>query len=186
MSGPFNLLHVHQKISRKGPNHTQTHSSRNDRPAWKSYSWLNCLQRRESCTFPDRSVVLGIIAQGTNTALGCDQIPSSLGYQTPNSGRLSFYFCLGRPETHQEPPRGNTQRASHVSSTAISILLSGHKGPRLSSPPRVLKLLSDGSHPARPCDGHPAETSIHYTDKTVCHLAQRRGRKVWETSVYWV
>ena len=82
------------------------------------------------------------------------------------------------PETHQEPPRGNMQRASHVSSTTISILLSGHKGPRLSSPPRVLKLLSDGTHPDRPCDGQPADTSIHYTDKTACHLAQRRGRKV--------
>ena len=84
---------------------------------------------------------------------------------------------LASPETHQEPPRGNMQRASHVSSTTISILLSGHKG-RLSSPPRVLKLLSDGTHPARPCDGQPVETSIHYTDKTACHLPQRRGRKV--------
>lgn len=102
---------------------------------------------------PDCSVVLGVIAQGTNTALGCDQIPSVWVVNT--KVWTAFFLLLSWPaskliRSHPE----ETCREPHVSSTAISILLSGHKGPRLSSPPRVLKLLSDGSHPARPCDGH--------------------------------
>ena len=91
---------------------------------------------------------------------------------------------LASPESHQEPPRGNMEKASHIFSTITSVLLSGHKGPRLSSPPRVLKWLSDGTHPARPCDGQPVETSIHYTDKTVCHLGPSAGGGRSEKHLY--